>query len=197
MEQCSKCGNISVNEKGECVVCDETASVNPYAVSAAVTDSAQPEFSASTATADKDDYVKAFIGPKYYSFFPHGSGIPKKWNWAAFFLGVFWFVYRKMYVYAAIYLGIGIFLTAAQTLLGIPEEFSNVVSLALGIGAGMLANNLYKSHIDKNIAETLSVVKGSEIVPVLQAKGGTNLVGALICGALLVGIVTLSVVAGL
>lgn len=194
MDQCAKCGNISVNEKGECVVCDETASINPYAVSEAVSKTEQPELSTA---ATQDDYVKAFIGPKYYSFFPHGAGVPKKWNWAAFFLGVFWFIYRKMYLYAAVYLGIGIVLTVAQELLGIPEGFSNVISLALGVGAGMLANNLYKTHIDKNIAETLSVVKSDEIVPVLKAKGGTNLAASLICAVVLIVIVVMSVSVGL
>ncbi|WP_159565956.1 DUF2628 domain-containing protein [Budvicia diplopodorum] len=189
MEQCSKCGNISVNEQGDCVVCDENASINPYAVSDAVSNTESPVLSAESS---HDDYVKAFVGPKYYSFFPHGAGIPKKWNWAAFFLGVFWFIYRKMYLYAAIYLGAGLALTAVQGLLGLPEGFTNAVSLALGVAAAMLANGLYKTHIDKNIAETLSMVKGSETIPVLKAKGGTNLIGALVCGVLLVIVVVLS-----
>lgn len=190
MDQCSKCGNISVNEKNECVVCDETASVNPYVTSEAVSQSEQSKISSTTT---HDDYVKIFIGQKYYSFFPHGAGIPKKWNWAAFFLGVFWFIYRKMYLYAAAYLGIGIVLTVVQARLGISEGFSNVISIVLGVGAGMLANNLYKTHVDKNIAETLSIVKGDEIIPVLKAKGGTNLIASLICAVGLVAIVVISI----
>ncbi|GKX63370.1 hypothetical protein SOASR032_19390 [Pragia fontium] len=187
MDKCSKCGNMSVNDNGECVVCDESASVNPYAVSDVITGTAQ-----STPAAATNEYSKIFVGSKYYSFFPQGQDIPKGWNWAAFFLGVFWFIYRKMYGYAAIYLGLGFLLTVIESLMGVSEAMMNVTSIALGIGAGMLANKLYKQHMDKKIAETLAVAKGDDIVPALAAKGGTNLAGALIAFGILFVIIMVS-----
>ncbi|MBK5073509.1 DUF2628 domain-containing protein [Budviciaceae bacterium CWB-B4] len=190
MEKCQKCGNMSVNDNGECVVCDESASVNPYAVSAAVTDSFPIDDISSTPEAE--EYSKIFVGSKYYSFFPHGRDIPKSWNWAAFFIGVFWFIYRKMYLYAAIYLGLGFLLTGIQSMLGISEVITNVISIGMGVGAGVLANRLYKQHMDKKIAETLAVAQKSEIIPALKAKGGTNLIGALIAFGILFGIIVMS-----
>lgn len=187
MEKCPKCGNISVNDNGECVVCDESPSVNPYAVSEAVSASAGIQ-----ETAQASEYSKIFVGSKYYSFFPHGNDIPKGWNWAAFFLGVLWFIYRKMYLYAAIYLGIGFLLTAVESMMGVPEALMNVTSIGLGVAAGMMANRLYKQHMDKQIAEVLSQTRGKDVVPALKAKGGTNLTGALIVFALLVAIIALS-----
>lgn len=178
MEKCSKCGNMSVNDDGQCVVCDESASVNPYVVSSTVA-----EITGETSDASSESYSKIFVGSKYYSFFPHGGDIPKRWNWAAFFFGAFWFVYRKMYLYAVIYLGLGFLLTGIQMTLGISEILINVTSIALGVAAGIWANRLYKQHIDKKIAETLVMAKGDDVVPALKAKGGTNiggLIGAIV-----------------
>ncbi|SQI35680.1 Protein of uncharacterised function (DUF2628) [Leminorella richardii] len=175
MEKCSKCGNISVNDDGLCVVCDEAAlAVNPYAVSDTVA-----EITGDAPDAPSESYSKVFVGSKYYSFFPNGGDIPKSWNWTAFFFGAFWFIYRKMYLYAVLYLVLGFVLASVQELMGISEVMINVTSIVLGVAAGIWANRLYKMHIDKKIAETLSYAKGNDIIPALKAKGGTN-IGALL-----------------
>ncbi|AWH89324.1 DUF2628 domain-containing protein [Limnobaculum parvum] len=189
MEKCQQCGNMSVNDNNDCVVCDESASVNPYAVSTAITDSFPIDDISSSPEAE--EYSKIFVGNRYYSFFPYGRDIPKRWNWAAFFIGVFWFIYRKMYLYAAIYLGLGLLLTGIQSMLGVSEIIANVISIGMGVGAGIWANRLYKQHMDKKIAETLAVAQKSEIIPALKASGGTNLVGALVALGILCAIIAM------
>lgn len=183
MEKCSKCGNMSVNDDGQCVVCDESASVNPYAVSSSVA-----EITGDTVDASSESYSKVFVGSRYYSFFPHGGDIPKSWNWAAFFFGAFWFVYRKMYLYAIVYLGLGFLLTGVQIALGTSEILANVTSIVMGVAAAIWANRLYKLHIDKKVAETLAIAKGDDVIPALKAKGGTN-IGGLIAAIILVFVV--------
>ena len=59
-----------------------------------------------------DELLKTFVGEKfayYQQKWQHAPGQFKGFNIAAFFLGVFWLIYRKMYLYVAIFLGLILF----------------------------------------------------------------------------------------
>lgn len=68
------------------------------------------------------------------------------WNWCAFLFGPFWFLYRKMYSWAAVF-----WLAPTLVRLVLPEELGWLVSLAGWILGGLLGDSLYMRQIDKNV----------------------------------------------
>lgn len=115
---------------------------------------AAPEATPSAAAASDQELWRQFIGPnadRYLEQFKKFSadGQPKfalSWNWPAFlFISFLWFLYRKMYMHAAVY-AIGpmasTYITGDMT-----------VGLVWSIMAGATANYLYYWHCKEEIAE--------------------------------------------
>lgn len=88
------------------------------------------------------------------------------WNWPAFFIGYLWFIYRKMYLAAAI-IFFGLPIISLIPVIGF------LVSLASPFLLGMFANKVYYEHMQKNIREVENLQGESKSV-ILRAKGGVN-----------------------
>lgn len=143
-----------------------------------------------------DDYLKTlFVGDKYQKYYQEKFNkiTPKKtmsgFNIAAFFLGIIWLFYRKMYALGFIMIGV-------LFLIGWIETYFNIngygSSIGLAVMFGMLGNSFYKQHVEKQIAK----VKAQQVVFIeqeLQLRGGTNLWAALF----LVGIVVVLILLGI
>lgn len=81
------------------------------------------------------------------------------WHWPAFFVGFWWLLYRKMYLWALVCL----------VMLAIP--YSNVAAwIALAIGA----NYLYYRHAKNKIRAVKNARAIDDILPVLAELGGVN-----------------------
>lgn len=111
-----------------------------------------------------EDYA-AFIDKNVHTYLPkfHGYGMDPAgfhpgWNWAAFFFTFWWFLYRKMYVWAVI----------CFATLWVP--YFNIL---VWIGWGVAANCLYFKHSTAKIAEIKSLQGGSYRV-YLRGIGGVN-----------------------
>jgi hypothetical protein len=138
---------------------------------------------------ENEAYYKAYFGQQssYYLEKMEESANGKKntFNIGAFFTGMFWLLYRKMYLYA-----IGI--TAALILLGYVEEFvfqsleiplgfqqayTLVSSLLFAILFGFIGNRLYFSKASREIAGILSTTENEEErMMLLKKKGGVSIV---------------------
>lgn len=80
---------------------------------------------------------------------PHGSGT---WHWPAFLFGLPWMMYRRMYRVAMLWVTVLVATSVAEALLDVPQAFSSISSLALGVTAGVLANHWYLRHCQRQIA---------------------------------------------
>lgn len=111
--------------------------------------------------------------PKFHHYGATPSGFHAGWNWAAFFFSFWWFLYRKMYMWAAIS-----FLT-----LWLP--YFNFVVM---IGWAIAANFLYFKHVNEKISE-LKSYHGQSYVNYLRSFGGVNSwvpwVALIVCGGML------------
>ena len=95
---------------------------------------------------------RQFIGPRadYYierfKLFEAGSakGFKPSWHWPAFGVGWLWFLYRKMYMHAAVFL-VGV-------LLPVLLDAGTVGVLIWNGFAGLTANFLYYTHVKLNLA---------------------------------------------
>ncbi len=123
-----------------------------------------------------DDIMK-FVSQNIYFYQEKFNLINKTgkkitWNWAAFFLSIYWMLYRKMYLQTG-----GIFLLSI--ILTCIPYVGYLLSLSLGIIIciilGMYGNYMYLNHIERKLKE-IDYLNNYERDAVISRKGGVNLV---------------------
>lgn len=136
-----------------------------------------------------------FVGAKYESYYQaqFEKITPRKqyagFNIAAFFLGVVWLFYRKMYSYGFMAIGLIVVIGIVEIFLGIESSGANI---GLAVAFGMFGNTLYKHHVDKQIAKIRQLRIGS-INTELENRGGTNLIAGSILLVIWLGLVALAI----
>ena len=136
-----------------------------------------------------------FVGLNYESYYQaqFEKITPKKqyagFNIAAFFLGVVWLFYRKMYRYGFMAIGLIVVMGMVEILLGIESSGANI---GLAVAFGMFGNTLYRHHVDQQIAKTRQLGSGS-VNTELENRGGTNIVAGSILLVIWLGLVALAI----
>ena len=136
-----------------------------------------------------------FIGVKYESYYQaqFEKITPKKqyagFNIAAFFLGVVWLFYRKMYSYGFMAIGLIVVIGMVEILLGIESSGANI---GLAVAFGMFGKTLYKHHVDQQIAK-IRQFGNSNVNTELENRGGTNIVAGSILLVIWLGLVALAI----
>lgn len=117
--------------------------------------------------------------PKFERFARNGSLV--SWNWPAFFLSFFWLLYRKMWLWATLYLLLPwpVFL-----LIGFISAFTThwlficgYIAYYIGIWLilPMYANALYFGHVREKVVQASSSIKAPErLIGYLAGQGGTS-----------------------
>ena len=95
------------------------------------------------------------------------TGKSVSWNWAAFFLGIYWMIYRKMYFKAGAFFILS--LVASST-----PYIGGILNFAVLVGIGIYANALYMDHVDGNIEKVKTLFSDNKEV-IIKKIGGTNL----------------------
>ena len=136
-----------------------------------------------------------FVGAKYASYYQaqFEKITPKKqyagFNIAAFFLGVVWLFYRKMYRYGFMAIGLIVAIGMVEIFLGIESSGANI---GLAVAFGMFGNTLYKHHVDQQIAKVRQF-GNSNVNTELENRGGTNIVAGSILLVIWLGLVALAI----
>ena len=136
-----------------------------------------------------------FVGAKYESYYQaqFEKITPKKqyagFNIAAFFLGVVWLFYRKMYRYGFMAIGLIVVIGIVEIFLGIESSGANI---GLAVAFGMFGNTLYKHHVDQQIAK-IRQFGNSNVNTELENRGGTNIVAGSILLVIWLGLVALAI----
>ena len=136
-----------------------------------------------------------FVGAKYESYYQaqFEKITPNKqyagFNIAAFFLGVVWLFYRKIYSYGFMAIGLIVVIGMVEILLGIESSGANI---GLAVAFGMFGNTLYKHHVDQQIAK-IRQFGNSNVNTELENRGGTNIVAGSILLVMWLGLVALAI----
>ncbi|MDO4794717.1 MAG: GYF domain-containing protein [Brachymonas sp.] len=136
------------------------------------------------------DPLALFVGENY-SFYARRwaesdqrFGGKLSWNWAAFFLGPIWMVYRKMYAHCAALLAASLVLTAIAQASGASVEdilkWQMQAGPAISFLLGLFGNWLYRLHAERKVRQIIDASGHSEQARLLLARqGGVNLTTAL------------------
>ena len=105
------------------------------------------------------------------------SGEIIDWNWGAFFFQTMWMGYRKMYLYAAVLIGLLVYIDVV--LIASLHPLTQLgVDIFIGILLGIFGNKLYYKHAKKKISVIKSDQPDPEIQKIEIAKaGGTSWIG--------------------
>lgn len=149
-----------------------------------------------------EENLQAFVADNYHFFkrkweIAAASTHHLSWNWVAFFFGVIWLVYRKMYRYAVILFSVYIVLTIIEEYLEFPEGLSNVLDFSLALAVGFYGNHYYRLHAEQKIREIGTAISPDRLQAELARRGGTNIGAALGVAAVLLVLVVIGVVAAL
>ena len=94
------------------------------------------------------------------------------WNWGGMLWGAYWFAYRKMYYYAAVYIVI-------ELLDNLLIDYTyGVLSYILTIASGIFGNYLYMTHIERAI-EKYETNERSKREEYIKKYGGTSKIGVI------------------
>ena len=132
--------------------------------------------------------LRMFIGEKnadyYISRWSKGN---HTWNWAAFFFGLFWLGYRKMYKMIFLFLSISLLINLAPLNEEISTIYNNALSLGVAITLGIRGNYFYRQHAIKKIKKKLDESTSQKIwLEQVVLSGGGSWIGLLMSLLLLV-----------
>ena len=151
--------------------------------------------------ATHDDLLRAFVGPgaAYYLDVAQDfrDGVRYRYHIPAFFLGVLWMLYRKMY---AVFVITALVLTLEQQLetwffpqLEKVPAWSVLLNLLTASVIGFLANRWYLNHALDKIAEVQALgLPDEQTLAELRRRGGTSWLGPVV----LLGFIVLGLLAG-
>ncbi|MGE6487471.1 DUF2628 domain-containing protein [Paenisporosarcina sp. NPDC076898] len=143
------------------------------------------------------ELLRQFVGAKEADFYlQKWSKGNQSWNWAAFFLGVLWLGYRKMFKSIFIMLGIFLLIDVVVALLGINDNYlSSSIGIVVGITLGIWGNHLYKQHAIKSIDSLKERYKETDLLDhEIQLRGGGSWKGVVASFGLIISYIILMMV---
>jgi hypothetical protein len=141
--------------------------------------------SAATQTPPYDEErLRAAIGPRADYYLRRwremdAGGKSVSWNWAACFLNLYWFVFRKMWLATAVFILANIVVSMVPAVIPIPNKYVIVMLIGLTFITGGYGNLLYRKQIEKLVAGPASLEE-------LRSRGGTSAIALGIALALTV-----------
>ena len=120
---------------------------------------------------------------------PNGR-IARPWHWPALFFDVYWLLYRKMYLAALAFFGVGFIAGGVIAFLPDFEILALWVMLALKLTLCLGGNQLYRWHCERLIARQQRRHPGQpeRVQAEVERRGGTSgwavLLGIVVIGAI-------------
>lgn len=190
---CRNCGNQLDVQDSYCSTCGKAAN------EAKVNSEAAASIEYMGPPVESEEGVEAlleesFVGKKYDFYITKWNKLENKnskisWNWATFFLGPFWFGYRKMYI-PVLLIGVTYFLVDLFFYL-IKYQFSednyffdpvqNLLLFPFTIFLSLFGNYFYLKHTNRYINQAnLKPFNNEQKKMWLKSKGGTSWISVLL-----------------
>lgn len=186
---CQKCGTKNDIVSSFCLNCGNELVSNNQNTDYKKDNKAQSIERSSLNNYGDTDEIMRFVGKNsqyYQNKFDTitKTGSKTTWNWAAFFLNIYWLLYRKMYLQAG-----GLFLV--KVVLNFIPYIGWLVSIGVSIAFSMYANSIYLDHVQKKLSEINTLDYSQREFDILK-KGGTNIILPL---AIVIGMFVIAIIA--
>jgi len=101
---------------------------------------------------------------------------PRPWHWPAFLFGLYWLLFRKMYLASLLFLLVAEVLAFIIALAGAPQVAIYAALVVLKAGLGLAANAMYLRHCQRLVRKVERAYPGAEhrIGSELERRGGTS-----------------------
>lgn len=139
-----------------------------------------------------EERLRAAIGPRADYYLRRWRGMDAKggktsWNWPACLASLYWFLYRKMWLAAVVFLLANIVVSMVPAVVPIRNTYVLLLLIGLTFLTGAYGNFLYRRQIEKLVA-------GPATLDELRARGGTSPLALGIALALTVALAALAAV---
>jgi hypothetical protein len=141
-----------------------------------------------------DKRYEAFVG-KNITYYEEAWKRKRKWNWASFFLTLYWLGYRKMYkhIFVTIAIWFAVLLLYSYTNPAAIDSITFVLGLITMFVFGMNGNNMYKKKAEKTIIHMSQLkLEESEEIRELTNRGGTSIFGIFLVWVILILVIAWS-----
>ena len=128
--------------------------------------------------------LQAFIQTRSYYYLPKwealdptlGRVASRTFNWAAFFLTVFWMAYRKMYLYLVVWIAfLLVFYLILEVLFSVSTSVTNGANIAMMYFFGRYGSSLYRKHVERKLRQIKTTMTSEYWAQAFRDKGGTSL----------------------
>jgi len=126
-------------------------------------------------TQQEREELRIFVGKNadyYISKWEEVSENKISWNRAAFFFGLLWFGYRKMYPHAFGFMIFSLILQIIQTKMNTDPLIIGLTNLAISIFIGMFGNYLYYEYAKSKVQEIESKITDEKNLYIELARQG-------------------------
>ncbi|ACD66875.1 MAG TPA: DUF2628 domain-containing protein [Sulfurihydrogenibium sp.] len=129
-------------------------------------------------TQQEREELRIFVGKNadyYISKWEEISENKISWNWAAFFFGLLWFGYRKMYPHAFGFMIFSLILQTIQIKMNTDPLIIGLTNLAISTFIGMFGNYLYYEYAKSKVQEIKSkIIDEKNLYIELARQGGAS-----------------------
>jgi len=126
-------------------------------------------------TQQEREELRIFVGKNadyYISKWEEIAESKISWNWAAFFFGLLWFGYRKMYPHAFGFMIFSLVLQIIQTKMNTDPLIIGLTNLAISIFIGMFGNYLYYEYAKSKVQEIKNKITDEKNLYIELARQG-------------------------
>lgn len=145
---------------------------------------AAPEVEKTTPEATQKKQLAHFVGVKQDFYLRNWAddALGFSWNWAAFFLGLFWLAYRKIYWACAILVGFATLVIGTALQMKIPLETVHQWQpyfMIFNVALGLFGNRLYLLHAKHKIRQINAQHPPENALRELKRQGGVSIMSVL------------------
>jgi hypothetical protein len=157
------------------------------------------DLTSKTAIIDNENYLLTYFGPQsdYYleRYKTYHAGSKYTFNQASFFCGIFWFLYRKLFIHFLVAVVILLATSVLQDflfgLLQISQKGQSILNMGINIGTwvllGYCGNYFYILQTDRNVSRILDSTGDEEKrLELLKEKGGISYAPFYVLGAIII-----------